>query len=70
MTAQAQDFWQEQEDDPIVRIDGRIDPGAHDTYWQSVYWSQPYFRSMLDYEDYAPAARPRRTGWPPRCQRP
>jgi len=55
MTAQAQDFWQEQEDDPIVRIDGRIDPGAHDTYWQSVYWSQPYFRSMLDYEDYAPA---------------
>lgn len=55
MTALTQDFWQEQEDDPIVRIDGRIDAGAHDAYWQSVYWSQPHYRAGLDYEDLAPA---------------
>ena len=55
MTALAQNHWQEQEDDPIVSIDGCIDADAHDAYWQSVYWSQPHFRGELDYEDYAPA---------------
>lgn len=55
MTAIAQGPWQEQADDPEVRIDGRIQPELEDSYWQSVYWSQPYFRSHLGYEDYAPA---------------
>jgi len=54
MNAIAQD-WQEQEDDPEVRIDGRIQPELEDAYWQSVYWAQPYFRGELSYEDYAPA---------------
>ena len=55
MTAIAQDFWQEQEDDPEVRIDGRIRPELEDAYWQSVYWAQPHYRADLSYEDYAPA---------------
>jgi hypothetical protein len=55
MTAIAQDFWQEQADEPDVRVDGVIDPQVEDTYWQSVYWSQPYYRAELEYEDYAPA---------------
>ena len=55
MTAIAQDFWQEQADDPEVRIDGRERPELEDAYWQSVYWAQPYFRHTLSYEDYAPA---------------
>lgn len=55
MTAIAQDAWQEQADDPEVRIDGRIQPALEDAYWQSVYWSQPYFRSDCCYDDYAPA---------------
>lgn len=55
MTAIAQDFWQEQADDPEVRIDGRIDPGVEDAYWESVYWAQPYYRSEYCYDDYAPA---------------
>ena len=55
MTAIAQDYWQEQADDPEVRIDGRIQPELEDAYWQSVYWSQPYYRAELSYDDYAPA---------------
>lgn len=55
MTAIAQDFWHEQADEPEVRIDGRIDPEVEDGYWQSVFWSQPYFRGECSYEDYAPA---------------
>jgi len=55
MTAIAQDFWQEQEDDPEVRIDDRINPALEDAYWQSVYWSEPYYRGDCGYEDYAPA---------------
>ena len=55
MTANASDFWQEQADEPEVSIQGRIDPEVEDAYWQSVYWTQPYFRSELEYEDYAPA---------------
>ncbi|MBE7369175.1 hypothetical protein [Ramlibacter pallidus] len=55
MTAIAQDFWEEQADEPEVRIDGRIQPDAEDTYWQSAYWAQPYFRAELSYDDYAPA---------------
>jgi hypothetical protein len=55
MTATAQDFWQEQADDPEVRIDGRIEPAAEDAYWQGAFWAQPYFRPELGYDDYAPA---------------
>lgn len=55
MTAIAQDFWQEQADEPEVRIDGRIDPALEDAYWESVYWAQPYYRGEYGYEDYAPA---------------
>ena len=55
MTAIAQDFWQEQADEPEVRIDGRVNPDREDAYWQSVYWAQPYFRGECCYEDYAPA---------------
>jgi hypothetical protein len=55
MTAIAQDFWQEQADEPEVRIDGRIQPDVEEAYWQSVFWTQPYFRGDLGYEDYAPA---------------
>lgn len=56
MTAIAQDFWQEQADDPEVRIDGRIQPQLEDAYWQSVYRAQPYHRAELSYEeDYASA---------------
>ncbi|MBC5785899.1 hypothetical protein H8N03_23370 [Ramlibacter sp. USB13] len=56
MTAIAQDdIWQEQVDDPEVRIDGRIRPDIEDAYWQSVYWAQPYYRAGLSYDDYAAA---------------
>lgn len=55
MTAIAQDFWEEQADEPEVRIDGRINPALEEAYWQSVYWSEPYHRAELGYEDYAPA---------------
>ncbi|HVE51816.1 MAG TPA: hypothetical protein VNB23_00385, partial [Ramlibacter sp.] len=51
----AQDFWQEQADEPEVRIDGRIQPEAEDAYWQGAYWAQPYARAELGYDDYAPA---------------
>jgi hypothetical protein len=55
MTAIAQDFWQEQADEPEVRIDGRVNPDQEDAYWQSAYWAQPYYRGECTYEDYAPA---------------
>lgn len=55
MPATAQDSWQEQADDPGVRIDGRVDPAVEDAYWQSVYWGEPYYRADCSYEDYAPA---------------
>lgn len=55
MTAIAQDDWQEQQDDPQVRIDGRIDCAMEDAYWQSVYFGEPYYRAALGYDDYAPA---------------
>ena len=56
MTAIAQEDWQEQQDDPIVTVDGRIDPRVEDAYWQSAYWAQPYYRAECSYdEDYAPA---------------
>ena len=56
MTAIAQDFWQEQADDPEVRIDGRVQPQLEDAYWQSAYWAQPYYRNECSYEeDYASA---------------
>lgn len=55
MTASENNHWAEQEDEPVLSISGKIDPQLHDAYWQSVYWSQPYYRADLDYEDYAPA---------------
>ena len=56
MTAMAQDFWQDQEDDPAVSVEGRIDFGQEDAYWQSEHASQPSYRSECSYEqDYAPA---------------
>ena len=55
MTAIAQDYWQEQADEPEIRIDGRIDPEVEDAYWQSAYWAQPYYRSECTWDDYAPA---------------
>ena len=56
MTATAEhDFWQEQADDPEVRIDGRVRPDLEDAYWNSVYWAQPHYRAGLSYDDYAPA---------------
>jgi hypothetical protein len=56
MTAIAQqDFWQEQEDDPVVRIDGRVDPRIEDAHWQRAYWSEPYYRDECSFDDYAPA---------------
>lgn len=55
MTAIAQDFWQEQADEPEVRIDGRVNPDLEDAYWQGAYWAQPYYRGECSYEDYAPA---------------
>jgi hypothetical protein len=55
MTAIAQDDWLEQQDDPEVRIDGRIDCAREDAYWQSVYFGESYYRDELSYDDYAPA---------------
>lgn len=56
MTAIAQDFWQEQADEPEIRIDGRVNPAREDAYWQSVYFGESYYRSECSYEeDYAPA---------------
>jgi len=51
----AQDFWQEQEDEPEVRIDGRVQPEQEDAYWQNVYRAQPHHRADYSYDDYAPA---------------
>jgi hypothetical protein len=56
MTAIAgQDFWQEQADEPEVRIDARVRPDQEDAYWQRVFWAQPYHRAGYGYDDYAPA---------------
>ena len=55
MTAIAQDYWQEQADDPQVRIDGRVRPDLEDAYWQGVYRAQPHYRAGSSYDDYAPA---------------
>jgi len=55
MTAIAQDFWQEQADDPEVCVDGRVNAELEDTYWQSVYFGESYYRSNCSYDDYAPA---------------
>ena len=55
MTANAQDFWQEQADDPEIRIDGRVNAELEDAYWQSVYFGEAYYRRDCSYDDYAPA---------------
>jgi hypothetical protein len=55
MTAIAQDFWQEQEDAPEIRVDGRVNAELEDAYWQSVYFGEAYYRSNCSYDDYAPA---------------
>jgi len=55
MTGNMHDDWKEQADDPEVRIDGRVDPGREDAHWQHAWWSEPYCRADLSYDDYAPA---------------
>jgi hypothetical protein len=55
MTAIAQDFWEEQADEPEVRLDGRVNPAVEDTHWQSAYWGESYYRGDCSYDDYAPA---------------
>lgn len=55
MAAIAHDFWQEQADDPEIRVDAVLDPEAEDSYWNGAYWAQPYYRPGCEYEDYAPA---------------
>lgn len=56
MNAVAQHSWLDQEDDPVVTVEGRIDFRAEDAYWQAVHRSQPYYRGECGYEeDYAPA---------------
>jgi hypothetical protein len=55
MTAMAQDIWEEQADEPEIRIDGRVNPEAEDAYWQSVYFGEAYYRAECSYDDYAPA---------------
>jgi hypothetical protein len=56
MTAIAQqDFWQEQQDDPEIRIDGLVDPRVEDAYWQNAYWAESYYRDECTFDDYAPA---------------
>ena len=55
MTAIAQDSWQELEEDPEVRIDGIVHPEREEAYWKSVYWTRPFYRADLGYDDYAPA---------------
>lgn len=55
MSGSAQGFWEEQADEPAIRIDGRVDPHVHDTYWQTVYWGESYYRAECSYDDYAPA---------------
>lgn len=55
MTAIAQDCWEEQADEPEIRIDGRVQPELEDAYWQSAFWAQPHYRRDYSYDDYAPA---------------
>jgi hypothetical protein len=56
MNAIAQDdFWQEQADEPEIRIDGRVRPDSEDAYWQGVYRAQPYYRAGYSFDDYAAA---------------
>ena len=55
MTATMHQDWKEQEDEPEIRIDGRVDPDREDAYWQDACWTQPYYRAGRSYEDYAPA---------------
>jgi hypothetical protein len=56
MNAVAQDSWLDQEDDPVVSVEGRIDFQMEDEYWQRAHRTQPYYRGECSYdEDYAPA---------------
>lgn len=55
MTTTASDIWEEQADDPEIRIDGRVNPELEDAYWQSVYFGESYYRADCSYDDYAPA---------------
>src|SRR4051812_27435192 len=56
MNAVAQDSWLDQEDDPVVSVEGRIDFQVEDAYWQEAHRTQPYYRADCSYdEDYAPA---------------
>ncbi|MDB5881044.1 MAG: hypothetical protein JWP43_922 [Ramlibacter sp.] len=40
-------------DEPAVLA--RVDAQWEDEYWRRAFWCERYFRSGLDYEDYAPA---------------
>jgi hypothetical protein len=55
MSSITHDDWQEQADDPEVRIDGRIDAQREDAYWQRAYRAEAYYRRECSYDDYAPA---------------
>ena len=49
------DFWQEQADEPEIRIDGRVRPDLEDAYWQTAYRAQPYYQAGYSFDEYAPA---------------
>jgi hypothetical protein len=55
MTHAHTDFWQDQADEPEIRIEDRLDPDAHEAYWRNVYWSESEIRHDREFEDYAPA---------------
>ena len=56
MNAVVQDSWLDQEDDPVVSVEGRIDFQMEDEYWQEAHRGQPNYRAECSYdEDYAPA---------------
>jgi hypothetical protein len=53
MSAQSQDTWTLEEDETVTA--SLDDARAHDQYWARAHAQEAYFRSGLDYEDYAPA---------------
>lgn len=53
MSATARDTWSLEEDEiATVALDAAQ---AHDAYWEAAHQRENYFRSGLDYEDYAAA---------------
>ena len=56
MNAFEQDSWLDQEDDPEVSVEGRINFASEDAHWQQAHRSEPYYRGECSYdEDYASA---------------